>query len=209
MKNSKRCRIHGGKSLGGVASATYRHGRYSRFLPKDLRRRYDASKRDAELLSHQPDLRLVDVHLQELLKQLDGKETVLALSEARRIFGEFEFARKQENHEDMDAHLEALRNVFTVGVPNETVWEDIRDVLELRRKILDTENRRIRESQTTMSSEQVLAVINYVADVLHRSVHQYANRVLARQILGKVIGDLGTIVAQPDKAPAGIARFLA
>src|SRR5262245_53115189 len=49
-----RCRVHGGLSLAGVASPSYKHGkrsRYMRDLPRELRAGYRAALQDEELAS--------------------------------------------------------------------------------------------------------------------------------------------------------------
>ena len=84
LKGKSRCGLHGGKSLAGIASKRYKHGRYSRYLPTDLRKQYEESKHDPQLLSHEPDLRLMDLHLQTLIKQLDSTKSLEASTRAKK-----------------------------------------------------------------------------------------------------------------------------
>ena len=72
----QRCKLHGGASPRGVASASWRHGRYSQAVPQRLRERFDASITDPDLLSHRRDLALLDLRLDELLGRIDSGKSV-------------------------------------------------------------------------------------------------------------------------------------
>lgn len=85
----------------------------------------------------------------------------------------------------------------------------MREGLEIRRKVLESETRRIRDSQTTMSSEQILGLIKFIVDVMRQSVLKYADRIIAQQILRKITTNIGLFVSKPHQAPPGIARLLA
>jgi hypothetical protein len=55
-----RCRMHGGKSLVGIASPLTKTGRWSKDLPTRLASRFAESEHDPELLSVRADIRLID-----------------------------------------------------------------------------------------------------------------------------------------------------
>src|SRR5262249_44606649 len=65
-----RCRVHGGATPGGFASANFKHGKYSRFLPRGLTDAYEAALRDPELLSLREDVALLESRIVELLKRI-------------------------------------------------------------------------------------------------------------------------------------------
>lgn len=52
-----RCRMHGGKSLGGVDSPTFKHGRYSRYLPEHIQAKAQSFD-DADALNLLPELQV-------------------------------------------------------------------------------------------------------------------------------------------------------
>jgi hypothetical protein len=66
-----RCRLHGGATPGGIACANYKHGRYSRFVPRGLKRGYEAALADTELASLREELALQQAMMCELLKQME------------------------------------------------------------------------------------------------------------------------------------------
>jgi len=161
IRGKRRCRLHGGKSLGGIASSRYKHGRYSRYLPLDLRKQYEASKQDPQLLSHEPDLRLMDLRLQTLVKQLDSTQSLEAFALAKEQWELFETALEQGNTEECEKIKLKLRDLMRVGVPSGPMWIEIREVIEQRRKLLESETKRIEKASNSMSGEQILALIVY------------------------------------------------
>lgn len=209
VKGKRRCRLHGGKSPGGMASARFKHGRYSLYIPMDLRKRYEQSRHDPELLSHEPDLRLMDIHLQSLLKQLNKTEGLEAFAQVKKVWKEFQKAKSAKDQIAMSKGAEKIDQLFKQGVSADGIWSKIREVVETRRRILESENRRIRDSQATMSCEQVLGLVELVVDILRKSVQKYADRIIAQQILAQVSNDIEIITSKPHQAPPGIARLLA
>lgn len=80
-----RCRLHGGASLIGVESRTYRHGRYSKALPPDMATRYRASRRDPALLTLRDEIALLDARTTGLLTDGDARwADILATIDLRR-----------------------------------------------------------------------------------------------------------------------------
>ena len=62
-----RCRMHGGKSLGGIASPNFKHGGYSKFLPVRLGDNYQEAMADPELLALRDDIALLDARVHDLM----------------------------------------------------------------------------------------------------------------------------------------------
>lgn len=208
MKDKRRCRLHGGKSLGGIAAGSFKHGRYSRYLPKDLRKIYEQTKHDPQLLSHEPDLRLMDTRLQGLIQNLDNTASLEAFSRAQVEWEVLEQAREAGNLIEMGRSMTRIRGLMRITVPSGPIWDQIIHVTEQRRKLLESETRRIQQASNSMSGEQILALIEYLVDVLRSSVTKYADRLIASKILQQVTTDIGVVVSRPDQASPATARLL-
>lgn len=75
MKNG-RCRMHGGKSLSGIASGSFKHGRYSKVLPNRLKETFDAlTEQGDEALELTAELAAYSARLEELLSKLDVEDS--------------------------------------------------------------------------------------------------------------------------------------
>src|SRR5512137_2855467 len=71
MVGKEVCRMHGGKSAGGIASPLWKHGRQSKYLPARMRDAYNASLTDKELLELRGEIALVDARITDLLQRVD------------------------------------------------------------------------------------------------------------------------------------------
>jgi hypothetical protein len=93
---SNRCRLHGGLSLRGTQSPSFKHGLYSKFVPKNLRAVYDQVVNDKELYSMREEIAVLKSQEVELMKQLDElwgtknkdglKKLTRAWNQLRRIY---------------------------------------------------------------------------------------------------------------------------
>ena len=57
----------------GPANANYKHGKWSKFLPKKLLATYRRMEADIDLASLHSELAVIDAHLGELFGQLDNR----------------------------------------------------------------------------------------------------------------------------------------
>ncbi len=69
-----RCRLHGGKSLKGIASPRFKTGKYSKYLPEKVRTHYQETIVDKDLISLRDEIALNDAHLIELLGSMKSGE---------------------------------------------------------------------------------------------------------------------------------------
>ncbi len=84
------CRMHGGKSLSGFASPSYRTGKWSADLPSRLAGRYQDAASDPELLSLRNSIALIESFIGDELKRLDT-------GESGRLWGELGKAKTEFN----------------------------------------------------------------------------------------------------------------
>lgn len=66
-----RCALHGGKSLKGEASPTFKHGRFSNYLPQRLLKIYDDVQADEETTILNRNVRLRETFIRERLAMID------------------------------------------------------------------------------------------------------------------------------------------
>ena len=69
-KGRNRCRFHGGHSPVGTASATWKNGRYSKYFPTGLRKKYEAFLQDPRRLTLDHEIATCDTHMSELFSHL-------------------------------------------------------------------------------------------------------------------------------------------
>lgn len=105
-----RCRLHGGKSLAGVAAPAFRHGRYSRVLPTGLADVYHRLLATDDLVALHDELALLQARVAELCARLDDGgdaraiwEEVRATVDQLRRVAEVELKRRRDAREVLTA----------------------------------------------------------------------------------------------------------
>ncbi len=178
-----RCKLHGGKALAGIASPTFRTGRYSKHLPAHLSADYEAAKADPELVECRDELALVDSRLGQLAQRLQsGKDADLwaslsfnftnlaagmdSLLSAIEVEGEEAETALRETTEA----LEACRSVVNEVRASESTWREMYAVLEQRRKLVETESKRLKDMQQMITVERAMTLIAALADSVRRNV---------------------------------------
>lgn len=71
ITGSDKCRLHGGKSLKGESSPSFKHGRFSDYLPQRLLKIYDDVQADEETNILNRNVRLRETFIRERLAMID------------------------------------------------------------------------------------------------------------------------------------------
>jgi hypothetical protein len=177
------CHIHGGKSLRGPAHPNFTNGRYSTVLPTRLLARYREAEKDAELTSLRSELALVDARLADLLTRVDtGESGALwgAVLKAHRAFRRFKTTGDVTRMREALAELEAC---IDAGVPDYQAWAEIQELIETRRKLCDSETRRLVVLQQMISAEQLTILLGVIVEIIARHVTD-------RQAISSIATDL-------------------
>jgi hypothetical protein len=148
---STRCRYHGGHSCRGIASGTWKHGRYSKYLPTGLADRYRDLLRDPELLAANDEVALLATRLGELVGRLNTGESGELWHEIVAGVG-----RRAEAAED--------------------TWAEIRKVVEEKTKAASREWKRLVDLQGLVSADQAMALVLAMSQSVNRHVRDAGAR---------------------------------
>lgn len=167
-----RCHLHGGRAPKGIASPHFKHGRYSKYLPRGIVGAYEEALADPELMSLRPGAALLEARVTELLKRLRDKgEEMPDWKALERKYGEFERARQRGDSDWAARSLVELGELIRAGSSIASVWAEIGDTIEQRRKITETETRRKERERLVLSVEEAVLLLSALADVVRRHVH--------------------------------------
>jgi hypothetical protein len=124
IEGRKRCRLHGGESLGGTQAPRFLHGLRSTYLPKGILERYDRARQDPQLLKLREDVALVEAMLAATTARLKDdrpltarqQQNILALVEQRRRLIDSEARRLKDLHQmiSIDRYLTQMAAVGQV-----------------------------------------------------------------------------------------------
>lgn len=191
MLGKTKCAYHGGKSPSGLASPNFKSGRHSKVLPARLAANYQASLEDGELLSLRSEIALIDARTQELIGKIDIGEAGklwLDLKDSLSLFDSLQ--RQASSMPDGDDRkrdllrasaetLNDIRNSIRRGAADWMIWKEIKDNLEDRRRLVESEQKRLIAMQTMVTAEQAMILVA----ALTASVRKY---VTDNKLLGKI-----------------------
>lgn len=156
------CRLHGGASPGGIASATFKHGRdskYVRYVAKKLRPSYDAAMSEPdELLNLTSDIALKTARLDDLQRQLDeGEAPARMLAEIAQAYRSLIAASRRGDKDGQRQAGAKLEELVERGEREHMVWLETRDETEARRKLVATEIKRRETARAVIKTEDAQA----------------------------------------------------
>jgi hypothetical protein len=169
-----KCKTHGGASLKGIASATYKHGGRSKYLPANLQTRYQEAVDDPELLNLRTDLALVEARLAQLLERVDTGEAGALWKAAKDAFEDLRKAGVAKDPVAQQIAFNELSDVLGRGLSDYAAWNEISSLLEQRRKLSESERRRLVDMQQMISTEQAMLFAGQVLDIIRRNVSDRA-----------------------------------
>jgi hypothetical protein len=187
-----RCRLHGGKTPMGIASPHYKTGRYSKFIPARMIGRYEEARADGELLALREDISLVDARLSDLLSRVDTGESGALWRSLMAARMEMLACRQASDVKGQMAALNLIMELISQGHADYRAWGEVAAVLDQRRRLVESERKRLVEMQQMISSERMMVLLGAVVGVIQEHVHDRTT------LSGITTGIQKLITADPD-----------
>lgn len=191
------CRIHGGATPRGIAAPTFKHGKYSKHLPSRLIERYNDAVDDPALLEMRHEIALLDARLTDILGRVDTGESGTAWRGIQSAYNDLRKALSSGNSEmvsnalfDLNAHIEK-------GHSDYAAWHEIHSLMEQRRKLVESEQKRLQTMDQMITAEQAIA---YATAVLS-SVKAH---VTDRKVLNEISIDIQRLVTAPVRTEIAV-----
>ena len=188
-----RCRLHGGKSLAGMASPTFRSGKYSRYLPARMAARYEEAASDPALLELRSDIALVDARLADLISRVDTGESGALWAQLQQARIDLMAYRRAGDTVKIAEALNLLLELVGQGHADYRAWAEVGGVLEQRRRLVESERKRLVEMQQTLTVEKAMLLIGAIGGIIKAHVHD-------RAILSAIGRDLEGLLTREDAA---------
>lgn len=170
-----RCKLHGGTSLAGIASPSFTHGRYSKYLPARLAGRYEEAVSDPELMALRDDIGLLDTRIGQVIAALEtgeSRESWVALMAAVTTLEEQwqKLLDDGEPPEEMERTVEAIGKLVRQGLSEGYIWSEIRGLLKERAALVGSEQKRLVDMQQFVTSEQAMTFVGALMSSVRRHV---------------------------------------
>lgn len=188
-----RCRMHGGKTPQGFALPQTTTGRYSKHLPTRMLATFDEARNDPDLLALHADIALIDARLSDVLARVDSGESGHIWQELKATYKALQDANRSRDTQAAGQALNEIGSLITRGHLDYAAWADVRTLVEQRRKLVESERKRLVDMQQVITSEQAMLLIARLYD----SVTQHVSD---RTALAAIAADLGGLTAQATGA---------
>lgn len=188
IRGKRVCRVHGGLTPSGLASPHYTHGRYSKALPARLAARYDEATTDPALLELRADVALLDARLADVLGRVDTGESGALWTTLQNHRRDVLAAKRAGDSVAQAVALNALLETVGQGHADYRAWAEIGALLEQRRKLVESERKRLVEMQQTLTVEKAMLLIGAIGGIIKAHVDD-------RAILAKISADISALVA--------------
>jgi hypothetical protein len=188
---TSKCKFHGGASLVGIASPSFKTGRYSKHLPSRLAARYAEALSDPELLALRDEIALVQTRETELLEHLDSGLSLQRWRAAQTAYSNLIVAMQARDSAGLQTALIALEDALGAPARDDyAVWDEVVALTEQRRKLVDSEQKRLAVAQQMISAEQAMALIARLTDTVRKHVDDPS-------VLAAIAAELRAIVDAP------------
>lgn len=187
-----RCWKHGGATPKGFALPQTKTGRYSKYLPTRLTERYEQAVTDDELLALRDDIALLDSRVSDLLSRVDRGEAGKLWTDAKGAFIDLKASMKSGDSKGLIAAVEELDGILGRGLSDYAAWNEIHNLLDQRRKLVESERKRLVEMQQMVTSEQAVLLMGALLDSVRRNVTD-------RHILSAIQNDFISIASPANK----------
>lgn len=183
-----RCKLHGGATPLGAASPSFKDGRHSKYLPARLLERYNEAAADPELLNLSAEIALIDARLGEVLGRVDKGESGAAWKAALTSLAALKAGIAEGSTRQTAAALTTLEGIIADGLDDYNVWTEIETLLEQRRKLVESEQKRLTAAQQMITSGQAMTLVVALIETVKRHVTD-------RDTLGAISADIAKLTA--------------
>jgi len=168
-----RCRMHGGKSLAGVAHPNFRHGRNSKLSAvlqgTDLERFEDAIE-DPAYVEMREQMALLHMYLMDAVERSQEHRPGELWERLERQRKLFLTPGPERNPEQSNKALGETWRIVRQGVDVHRATQEALDIVERQRKLAETERKRISEENQSISVARALAFAGAVFTLVREAV---------------------------------------
>lgn len=188
-----RCEYHGGKSLRGLASPSYKGKGWTNDLPAQLAEKYRAAMSDDELLSLRSDIAMLEVSQGEVLSRVyDGDIGELWL-EARDKYYELLGALRRNDELKSRDLMSELGDILNTGSSDYVAWNRFEKTSEQKRKLVDSERKRLVDMQQMITNEELMLVLGALVDSIRQHIPDKIVLAKISEDIRRLLGDKVTL----------------
>lgn len=167
----KVCRMHGGASLAGVASPNFKHGKYSKHLPPQLMKRYEAARDDPAILSLMDEIALFDARIVEVMEGLHTGGVGDIWNSLKKSHANFEAALAKGDWVAMQQAVVDQAVAIKNGASEQQRWSELSTAIFSRQRLVESERRRLQEMGQMVSLGELTGLFATLVQVLRDEIN--------------------------------------
>ena len=188
--------MHGGRTLMGLAAPRLKTDRYAKFLSTRLATEYERAAHDPEPLALRHELAVVDVRIHDLLGRVEVGEAGRLWRQARAAWQTMKHVQAEGRPLVQTRAARELDGLLAQAVGDDAAWHEIIQLIEQRRKLIETEAKRLVAMQQMMTKEEAMRWVDTIVAVLTRHV-------VDRETLEKISLDVNALVSHQSEGGEG------
>jgi len=168
-------------------------------LPTGLAEKYEQALVDQEMLALRDEIALLDTRLSDLLTALEVGTSVELWDNLRNSYDDLRSALNQKDLEAANRAMRSLDQAITTGGQERSTWSEIYTLLEARRRLVESEAKRLIQMQQVITTEQAMVLLARIQQVILENVtDKHALTILA--------AEFRQLVLAPAGGPAGTSH---
>jgi hypothetical protein len=140
------------------------------------------------------DLALIEARIDDLLDRADTGESGNAWKELKTAMKAFEHASRAGEEAMAQAYFESIKDLILKGNEDYNVWGEISGLVEQRKRLVESERKRLMEMHQMISAERVMALMERIASVIENHVTDMKVRRQIGYDIKALIENDGTVV---------------
>lgn len=173
-----RCKLHGGATLRGEESGTFKHGRYSKYMPQRLKQQYEDALENDETNILRDNMQLRDAIISERLQTLeDAPDSATVWKELRKQLDIIERAYKDEQYGDLDVAIATLRTLSDERLIYLETLKELKDDLAEQRKDRVAISQIEYKGEQAITPQQLMTLMGAVVHLITETVSSKDERI--------------------------------
>lgn len=193
LQPNGRCRMHGGGALKGLASPSFKDGRFAKDLPPRLQARFEEAVNDQELLSLRKDAALLDAMLTAKLSELREAEMNPDLEQITTLVDRIAREWAGWDWTTMNAELQRLKDSISARQSEGYILSEVRALIREKASVVSQENKRLADLDQNMTAEQAMLLVQALVGVVRRELADLADAQPRMRAIAAGFRDLATI----------------
>jgi hypothetical protein len=121
-------------------------------------------------MSLRRDIALTDARIIDLLQRVDTGEAGRIWREAQAAMGRVQRAQARGQVGALEVALGTVQRLITQGAADYAAWHEVGELLEQRRRLCESEQKRVTMAHEVLTAEQALMLMAQVVDVVRKHV---------------------------------------